>query len=35
MEVSIEYEAGWAADPDWTFWRREKSITSVEITRPV
>jgi len=24
--VSIEYEAGWAPEPVWTFWRREKYL---------
>jgi hypothetical protein len=35
MEVSIEQEAGWHADPFWTFWRREKSDGATDVTTRV
>jgi hypothetical protein len=29
--VSIGYEAGWASEPVWTRWRREKYLPPPEI----
>ena len=29
--VLVEYEAGWAPETVWTFWGREKSLTSAGI----
>jgi hypothetical protein len=28
--VPIEYEAGWAPEPLWTLWSREKSLATAE-----
>jgi hypothetical protein len=31
LVASIDEEAGWALEPVWTFWRREKSFDPTEI----
>jgi hypothetical protein len=33
--VPVRYEVGWAPDPVWALWRKEKSRASTENLTPV